>query len=112
MANDKPQTNLSFKDLDNEIDAPEPFVYTTKSSKRVTFPDIFAMDADEAEKMMSEMESLPDGKFLAKWLSEEDLVRLHEDKLSLRHRMVLMQRVMAYYEGTFGDRGEGGASGS
>lgn len=112
MANDKPKTNLSFNDLDREIDAPEPFVYTTKASKRVTFPDIFAMDADEAEQLMSELETMPDGKFLKKWLSEEDLERLAEDKLTLRHRAMLMQRVMAYYEGSLGAQGEGSASGS
>lgn len=112
MATDKPKTHLSFNDIDREIDAPEPFVYTTKASKRVTFPDIFAMEADEAEQMMAEMESMPDSKFLAKWLGEEDLAKLAADKLSLRHRAMLMQRVMAYYEGTLGDQGEGTASGS
>ena len=109
---DTPKTNLSFADLDREIDAPEPYVYTTKSSKRVTFPDIFAMEADEAEELLVDAQTMPDGKFLRKWLSEEDLAKLAEDKLTLRHRSMLVQNVMAYYEGTLGDRGEGSASGS
>lgn len=109
---DRPKTNLSFADLDREIDAPEPYVYTTKASKRVTFPDIFAMEADEAERMLLEIQTLPDGEFLKRWLAEEDLAKLAEDKLTLRHRAMLVQNVMAYYEGTLGNQGEDDASGS
>lgn len=107
---DKPKVHFSFAELDSEIENPEPFVYTTKASKRVTFPDLFAMEAEEGEKFLMELQTKPDGVILKQWLSEKDQAALTEDKLTLRQRQTLMQRVMAYYEGTFGTPGEDTAS--
>lgn len=112
MATDKPKINFSFSELDNEVENPDPFVYTTKASKRVTFPDLYGMDADEGEKFLWELRTKPDGVVIKKWLSADDQANLAEDKLSLRQRTTLLQHVMAYYEGTMGTPGEGPASAS
>lgn len=109
---DKPKVHFSFAELDSEIENPEPFVYTTKASKRVTFPDLFAMEADEGEKFLYDLRTKPDGEILKEWLSDKDRAALAEDKLTLRARTTLLQRVMAYYEGTFGTSGEEPASAS
>lgn len=103
---DKPKVHFSYNDLESESNDPDPFVYTTKASKRVTFPDIFDLPADEGEKFLSDMETLSDSEILKKWLSDKDLKALQEDKLSLRRRSVLMYKVLNYYQGVTGDSGE------
>lgn len=110
MSNDKPQINLTFSKLDAEIDAPSPFVYTTKASKRVTFPDLYAMEASEGEQVMKDMRTKTDSAFLQQWLSDDDHAALMEDKLTFRHRRFMMKQVIAYYEASMGDEGEETAS--
>jgi len=111
MANDKPVTHFSFADLDNEV-KPEPFVYTTKASKRVVFPDLYDKEFEEAERFFKDFQSaeMSNTAALRKWLDEKDYENLRADRLTLRQVEVLVQRVQAHYEGTFGNTGEGSAS--
>jgi len=112
MASDKPKTHFSFSDLDN-IETPEPFVYTTKASKRVTFPDVFDMEALEAEKFLQDLSSSQwNSDVLKKWLPESDYASLLEDRLTLRQLNTLVERVQSLYEGTLGNPEEGRASAS
>lgn len=108
---DKPRTpDFSFSDLDN-LEKPEPFVYTTKASKRVTFPDVFDMEAEEAENFLREMGTNPwNTEVLQKWLPAKDYAALKADRLTLRQLSVLFERVQAHYEGRLGDSGEGSDS--
>lgn len=109
---DKPRTHFSFSDLD-KIDTPEPFVYTTKASKRVTFPDLLNLEFEEAEKFQEELQAAGgNAGALRKWLSEEDYERLRADRLSLRQVNNLVQKVSAHYEGAIGTQGEETASAS
>lgn len=112
MSTDKPKVTYSFSELEAEYGTPEPFVYTTKASKRVTFPDIFDLPAEEAEKFLTDMETRNDSENLKAWLSGKDHEALVEDKLSLRQRKNLMFKVLNYYQGVMGDSGEDTASGS
>jgi hypothetical protein len=111
-AADRPSTpNLTFTALDAE-EIPEPFVYVTKANHRVTFPDIFDMEAEEGQKFLLDVETKDDKEVLEKWLTKADLDALQKDKLTLRQRMRLMEAVMAYYQASLGTPGEGQASAS
>lgn len=107
---DKPIVNLSFSKLDSE-EKPQPYVYLTKENHRVTFPDIFDMEAEEGANFLEDVEkSSDDDAVLKKWLKKEDYEALRKDRLTLRQRMRLMEAVMGYYEGSLGTPGEGKAS--
>jgi len=112
MAVDKPSINLSLAALEAEVAKPEPFVLALSGGKRVTFPDLFDMPADEATSFFEDLGDNDDFKFLAKWLSKADFEAYKAAKVPLRVHKVLIQRVMAYYEQTVGTSGEGTASAS
>lgn len=109
---DKPTVNFSYSQFEDS--APEPYVYVTKANKRVTFPDIFAMEAEEAEQFLMDFNNttVPDSVALQKWLSKTDYDALKADKLSLRFRSQLLESVMNYYERSFGSSGEESTSAS
>lgn len=109
---DTPTVHFSFSQFEDvEL---EPFVYMTKANKRVEFPDIFAMDADEGEELIRDMESgkITLGEGLRRWLPADELKKVDEDKLTLRQRMALVEAAQAHYEKFYGDSGEGSASAS
>lgn len=109
---DKPTTHFSFAELD-KIDKPAPFTYTTKASKRVTFPDVWDMEFEAAEAFLDDLNANTNNSaVLKKWLSEEDYAKLRDDRLSLRAVGVLVERVQAHYAGALGSSGEGAASAS
>jgi hypothetical protein len=110
MAADKPSINLSLASLEAEVAKPEPFVLALKGGKRVTFPDIFDMPADEAETFLDDIRSGGDFLFLEKWLSKADFEAYRDAKIPLRVHMAVLQRVMDYYQQTVGTPGEGRAS--
>ena len=113
MAKDTPsKPTLTADQLDAEVDVPEPFVYMTKASKRVRFPDLYDMEASEGEEFLSQLGTRTDGAFLKEWLPEADFEALQAEKLTLRSRMTLMRMVLAHYEVSMGDAGEGSASAS
>jgi len=114
MANDKPSINLSLAALEAEVSRPEPFILALNGGKRITFPDLFDMPADESEEFFSDLNEpgKTDFEFLAKWLSKADFEAYKAAKVPLRVHKVLIQRVMAYYEQTVGTSGEGRASAS
>lgn len=102
-------TTTSLKSIIAEVQDVEPFVLTLSNSKRVTFPDIFGMESGEAERLFKEMEAGQAGIWqqLENWLSAEDAAKLRAEKLTLRQLMAVVERVRAYYEGHYGDMGEG-----
>jgi hypothetical protein len=114
MANDKPNINLTLAALEAEVVKPEPFVLALSGGKRITFPDLFDLPADEAEEFFEDFRKpgKSDFGFLEKWLSPTDFEAYKAAKIPLRVHMAVVQRVMAYYEQTVGTPGEGGASAS
>ena len=106
---DKPKIHATLDDLETE-GKPEPYVFMTKENKRVTFPDLFEMEWEEAEKFLFDMENKPNSEVLKEWLSAKDLAALKESKLSLRQMNILLHKVMAHYQGIVGGQGEGDAS--
>lgn len=109
MATDKPKVHSTAKDVEPDA-TPEPFVYMTKANKRVTFPDIFDMEWEEAETFLLDMEHERNSVILKKWLSEKDLEALKAEKLTLRSMGTLLTKVMAHYEAFMGAPGEDTAS--
>lgn len=113
MAVDKPNINLTFAQLEQEAAKPEPFVFALPGSKRITFPDIFDLPAEEAEDFFNKFEkSKDDFSALGKWLPKADFEAYKAAKLPLRMHALLVQKVMDYYEKTVGLPGEDDASAS
>lgn len=106
---DKPTIHATLKALDTE-GKPEPFVYGTKTGKRVTFPDLFDMDWEEGERFLLDMQTESNGEVLSKWLPKEDYENLQAEKLSLRQLGILLNTVMEHYEGSIGTSGKERAS--
>ncbi|MFP3579982.1 hypothetical protein SB659_10415 [Arthrobacter sp. SIMBA_036] len=114
MATDKPTIHLSLSALEAEVAKPEAFVLALSGGKRITFPDLFDMPADEASQFFKDLEETGqnDFEFLEKWLSEKDFAAYKAEKIPMRVHAALIQRVMDYYEQTVGKPGEGRASAS
>ncbi|WP_284763383.1 hypothetical protein [Arthrobacter sp. efr-133-R2A-63] len=114
MANDKPNINLSLAALEAEVAKPEPFIVALKGGKRITFPDLYDLPADEAEAFFKDFEGSGqnDFTFLEKWLSKADFEAYKAAKIPLRVHGALIERVMNYYQQTVGKPGEDTASAS
>lgn len=114
MAADKPSINLTLASLEAEIVAPEPFVLALTGGKRVTFPDLFDRPLEEAMEFLDGLQGAgqSDLRFLQKWLSKADFEAYRAAKIPLRTHVVLIRRVMDYYQHTVGTPGEGTASAS
>lgn len=109
---DKPNVNLTLSSLKAETASPEPFVFAIDAATRITFPDLFDIPVEEAEAFFEDMDRYGqnDMKFLKKWLSEKDYETYRAAGLNLRTHAAIMRRVLDYYEGTMGRKGEGSAS--
>lgn len=114
MAVDKPNVNLSLAALEAEVAKPEPFVLALKGGKRITFPDLFDLPADEAEEFFKDFQqgAQNDFAFLEKWLTKADFEAYKAAKIPLRVHGALIERVMNYYQQTVGTPGEDTASAS
>lgn len=113
MAVDKPNITQTLAELEAEVGKPEPYVLALKSGKRVTFPDIYDMPAEEGFKFLTDMKDAEnDFTVLERWLSVEDYAKYMEAKVSLRLHGAIMSRVQNYYEETVGKPGEDNASAS
>lgn len=104
---DKPSApNLTFATLDKQ-ESPTPFVYATKTGARVTFPDIFGLEFEEAEQFLSDIQRTTDNSVvLRKWLSPADYEKLRKDRLTLRQLVTLVESAQAHYEASVGSREE------
>lgn len=111
---DKPTVHFSHSQLKAEAVKPDPFVYVTASGKRVTFPDIYDMDADEAESYLDDvtngLASMKSRPVLEKWLGSDQMAKLDEEKFSLRELLILVKHAQGYYESVWADLGEGDGS--
>lgn len=105
---DRPaKSDLSYSALTAETDAPEAFVYTTKASRRVVFPDPGELPFQEAEQWLVDVQKMARStEVFEKWLEPEDFAAFLEDKLTLREVMALSTRVQRHYGDIFGDQGE------
>lgn len=109
---DKPKVHFSYSQFE-DVDIEE-FVYVTKSNKRIVFPDIFGMEAQESERILRSVMSndvLPlEG--IRNWLPKDDYEALLKDRLRERDVARLAEAAQAHYEKYWGDSGEGSASAS
>ncbi|OMH30655.1 hypothetical protein [Tersicoccus sp. Bi-70] len=108
---DKPSNiTATLKSLAAEAGDPDPFKISLSDSKVVTFPDPLAMDPDEAEIFIEELQTRKPSYVLAKWLPAEDVEAIRAQKLNYRQQRHLLQSVVRYYEGGLADAGEGPGS--
>jgi len=107
---DKPRIHLSAKELDKEAGAghaPEPFGYTTRSGRRIVFPDPYEMEFEEAEEFLAKIETFGNSKdALTEWVGKEGFEEISKDRLTLRQMLLLVQRVQQHYVAFMGTPGE------
>lgn len=108
--NDKPMATIKTADLANEINQ-DPASVQLKNGKLVVFPDIFDWPTEQAEAFLVKINNrsmlLPS---LKEWLDKGDYEALTAEYKTLRQLGPLVERVMNYYQGTWGTPGEGPAS--
>jgi hypothetical protein len=109
-ASDRPTIHATTAKLDAQA-KPEAFVYMTSANARVTFPDPFDMEWEEAEAFLEELEAIGNSAAaLQKWLSEDDYAALKTERLTLRQGLNLVTMVQQHYAGVLGSQGEGKSS--
>lgn len=111
MALDKPVVQYSIAQLNKEVDIADPFQVALSNSKIITFPDVYAIEAEGAEELLENIRSdSSNWKLLRKWLSPEDADALKAEKLALIKLVRLVKAAVAYYEEFYGKPGEDSAS--
>lgn len=114
MAGDKPKNVISVSDLDDIEENPDPIKVPLKGGKFVTFPDVFDMPIEDAERFFAALNrGMADGMItsaLRSWLSKGDMEALLEAYPTYRKLNPVIQRVMTKYEAQWGAEGEGDAS--
>ena len=113
---DKPRIHLSAKELDKEAGAgtaPEAYVYQTRAGKRITFPDPYEMDFEQAEEFLAKIESFSNSReALTEWVGADGFEAIQKDHLTLRQMLLLVQRVQQHYVAFMGSPGEDAPSSS
>ena len=111
---DKPTIHASAAMLDKEIGSDsiaEPFVYRTKTGKRVAFPDQYGMEWEQAEEFISKLDSFGNSKdALLEWVGTDGYEAIKADRLSLRQMLQLVTNVQQHYTAFMGSPGESGSS--
>lgn len=111
--NDKPLGNIKRVKIENEVNQ-DPALYPLANGHLVEFPDVFDMPLEEAENFFDELNrAQAAGKvtpILKKWLSKEDYAELVAEYSTPRKIKPVFEAIMSYYEGIWGDAGEGSAS--
>ena len=111
---DTPKVHATLAKIRKETTAQtkEPFQLALPGSKIITFPDLFAQDAERAEQIVWGMQSgrIKPTQAARLWLDKEDADALLAEKLTLRELSAVMATAVEHYEDTFGNSGEGDAS--
>lgn len=111
--NDKPIGNIKRVKISDERNQ-DPAQYPLANGRLVTFPDIFDMPTEEAEDFLDQLdEASRAGKIspvLKRWLSPEDYEALNAEYPTIRKLKPVFYAVMDYYQGVWGNQGEGDAS--
>lgn len=111
MAVDKPNINLTLAAVRKEATGPEAFKVALSASKIITFPDLYEMESAEAEEIFGKLNrNATNWTVLDLWLSKADAAALRAEKLTLRQLARVVQTAVTYYEGNYGNAGEGDAS--
>lgn len=111
MAVDKPNVHLSLANLRKETEKVEEFTLALSGSKRITFPDIYGMESEDAENLVRKIDDRTyNWEALRLWLTKADADALKAEKLTMRQLMQVIQAAQNHYEGVYGTPGEGSAS--
>ena len=114
---DSPKIDLVLSDLERELIKPGPFTVVLSKNKRITFKDPFGFRVSERAEILDLHEKTQRGEaddmdLLAKILSPADFEKYKAEDLPIRTHEALVTRVMAHFQGTLGDAGNGNASAS
>ena len=111
--NDKPLGNIKRVKIENETNQ-DPAQYPLANGRLVTFPDVYDMEIEEAESFFDQLNSArQSGKLtpvLKRWLEPEDYKALVAEYGTPRKLGPVVNAVMSYYEGVWGNEGEDTAS--
>jgi len=107
---DTPKIDLVLSDLEKEIVKPEPFTVVLSKNRRITFKDPYGFRMSERKEIFGMYEAAQRGEaddmdILKRLLSEGDYKKLEDEDLPIRTHNVLVQRVMAHFEGSLGSQG-------
>jgi len=107
---DKPTIHASAAQLDKEIgseNVPEPFVYRTKTGKRIPFPDPYGMEWEQAEEFIGKLDKFGNSKdALLEWVGTDGYEAIKADHLTLRQMLQLVTNVQQHYTAFMGSPGE------
>lgn len=107
---DNPLENATLNGL-AKIESGGPFEYVTRTGRdTVTFPDLGKMNWLEGERFMQDIQSLPESKWLPKYLSEKDWKLFKEENLTMVEMVAVVRAIVEHYQGVFGTSGEDGSS--
>ena len=110
---DKPTVQFSVAKLRKEVEVADTFRFAASGSKIITFPDMYAMESEEAETLFSKIrKDSGNWDLIREWLTKADAEALKAEKLPLIHLVKLIKTAVDYYEDFYGNPGEDTASAS
>ena len=106
MTTATPTLTLAALDKLDGAAAVEPFTFGIRN-KVVSFPDPFALDAEETEVFMEDIQKLTTPMTIfRRWLSEEDYQVIVDSHLTGRQAAVLLREANRHYEAILGGMGK------
>ena len=107
---DNPLENATLAQL-GKVEYAGPYVYVCRNGKdSIEFPDLTAMDWDEAEEFMADIQGQPRKVWMPKYLGAADLKKFEAEKLKFAEAIALIRDLVSHYGAIMGDQGEGTAS--
>lgn len=107
---DNPLESATLAKL-GKVEYAGPYVYTCRNGKdSIEFPDLTAMDWDEAEEFMADIQGQPRKVWMPKYLGAADLKKFEAEKLKFAEAIALIRDLVSHYQAITGDQGEGAAS--
>ncbi|WGH80602.1 hypothetical protein QDX25_07240 [Auritidibacter ignavus] len=107
---DKPTIHESISNLKKETPEAEVFTVALSNNKRITFPDPYAMEQEEAESVFAGINgNSRSSEVIRTWLSDEDYQALKAEKLRVMVLTRLVRKAVDHYENFYGGLGESDA---
>lgn len=108
---DTPTVHSTVAELKSNTKEVEPFTFGVSGSKRITFPDFYAMESEEGERVTAKLNQRNAEVWskLNAWLSKEDAELLRQEKLTFIELIRLVSQASQHYENHYGSVGESGA---
>lgn len=108
---DRPVVQATLSSLIQQVERPEEYRIALPDSTIITFPDLYAKDSQDAERIFENIgRNSTNWKVLRKWMTPADADALAAQKLTLAELNHVVTSASAYYEEFYGTPGESDAS--